>query len=145
MTPIGRITVVADGDHLARVHIGGNGDDGAANALVTEALAQLRAWFARRSAGFDLPLRTADTSRGESLRHAIAEIGLGQTASYGAVARVACSSPRAIGQACARNPFPIVIPCHRVVGAGGSLGHYSAGNGMDTKRWLLAHEEGFVA
>jgi len=64
----------------------------------------------------------------------------GETISYGALARIAGSSPRAIGQACARNPFPIVVPCHRVVGSGGAIGHYSAGRGIITKSWLLDHE-----
>ena len=61
---------------------------------------------------------------------------------YGAIARMIGSSPRAVGQACRRNPFPIVVPCHRVVGAGGAIGYYSAGEGVATKRWLLAHENG---
>ena len=66
------------------------------------------------------------------------------TLTYGALARVANSSPRAIGQACARNPLPIIIPCHRVTASDG-LGHYSAGAGVPTKRWLLAHEERHAA
>ena len=67
-------------------------------------------------------------------------IPIGETLSYGALARIAGSAPRAIGQACARNPFPIVIPCHRVVGSGGMIGHYSGGKGIATKIWLLDHE-----
>ena len=66
-------------------------------------------------------------------------ISHGEALSYGALARLAQSGPRAIGQACARNPLPIIVPCHRVLGSNG-LGHYSGGDGVTTKRWLLAHE-----
>ena len=68
-------------------------------------------------------------------------IGYGRTVSYGALATSARSSARAIGQACARNPFPIIIPCHRVLNASGSLGANSAGQGPETKRWLLDFEQ----
>ena len=57
--------------------------------------------------------------------------------SYGALAQETGSAARAIGQACARNPFPILVPCHRVLGAGGVLGAYSAGEGPHTKSRLL--------
>jgi len=60
--------------------------------------------------------------------------------SYGALARTIASGPRAMGQACRRNPFPLVIPCHRVIGSAGSIGYYSGGNGIATKLWLLEHE-----
>ena len=74
------------------------------------------------------------------LRQAIVDIAYGTTASYGALAKAIGSSPRAIGQACARNPFPIIVPCHRILGAGGALGAYSAGEGPITKSRLLDHE-----
>lgn len=145
ITPVGRITIIVAGDRLARVHIG-TGDDDAGDrddtpdALVGEALMQLSAWFEGRLDRVELPLAPAPTPRGEHLRAAIGAVPRGETASYGAVAHAACSSPRAVGQACARNPFPILIPCHRIVGAAGSLDRYSAGEGSVTKRWLLAHE-----
>jgi methylated-DNA-[protein]-cysteine S-methyltransferase len=68
-------------------------------------------------------------------------IAYGETLSYGDLARLAGSAPRAIGQACARNPFPIIVPCHRVLSSGGARGHYSGGEGPITKRWLLDHEQ----
>ncbi|HRK96528.1 MAG TPA: MGMT family protein, partial [Rhodospirillales bacterium] len=64
----------------------------------------------------------------------------GQTVSYGALAAELASSPRAIARACAANPIPIIIPCHRVVAASGGLGGYSGGDGIDTKAALLALE-----
>ena len=93
-----------------------------------------------RRTRFDLPLAAPSTPRGAAHRDGIAAIGFGETASYGMVARAIGSGPRAVGQACRRNPFPLIVPCHRIVGAGGSIGHYSAGAGLATKRWLLEFE-----
>ena len=109
-------------------------------AALRAACAQLSDYFAGEAIVFDLPLVEARTPRGGVLRAAIAAIPSGSTASYGAVARSIASSARAVGQACARNPYPIVIPCHRVLGTGGVLGPYSAGAGPVTKAWLLNHE-----
>ncbi len=141
VTPIGTLLVTADGHALTRIEVGTGPQRPPETALLAEALAQLEAWFGGRLAVFDLPLAAPASPRGAALRGAIAAIGYGETASYGAVARAIDSGPRAVGQACRRNPFPLVIPCHRVVGSGGTLGHYSAGAGVTTKRWLLDFEE----
>ncbi|HWK37224.1 methylated-DNA--[protein]-cysteine S-methyltransferase [Sphingomonas sp.] len=106
---------------------------------VIAAAEQLEAWFDGALQQFDIALAAAKTPRGQILRDGLIAIGYGETRSYGALARALDSGPRAIGQLCARNPFPIVVPCHRVLGADG-LGHYSAGDGVATKRWLLDHE-----
>lgn len=66
----------------------------------------------------------------------------GETVTYGALARTHESAARAIGGVCRTNPFPIVVPCHRVVSAG-KTDYYSAGTGPTTKAWLLAHERGW--
>ena len=100
---------------------------------------QIGEWFAGARRDFDLPLRPAATARGAVLRQAIAAVPYGDTRTYGALARAIASSSRAMGQACRRNPFPLVIPCHRVTSAGGEE-HYSGGNGIETKAWLLAFE-----
>lgn len=112
--------------------------DGA--GVVYEAMAQLRAYFDGNLQEFDLPLIALDSPRGQVLREGIAAIGYGDTLSYGGLARMIGSGPRAVGQACARNPYPLVIPCHRVLSSGGQLGAYSAGEGPKTKQWLLDHE-----
>ena len=103
------------------------------------ASAQLAEYFAGKRRDFDLPLQPARSDRGTALRLGIAAIGYGETASYGALAKALDSGPRAVGQACRRNPFPIVIPCHRVTSASGPE-HYSGGDGVATKSWLLAFE-----
>ena len=140
-TPIGIVSVTAEGPELTRVAIG-EPAGAPGSAIVKAALDQLAAWFAGERTGFDLPLRRPQSARGIALRQAICAIGYGKTATYGALAQAHASSARAIGQACARNPFPLIVPCHRVLGAGDALGFYSAGSGADTKRWLLDFERG---
>ncbi|KRB80785.1 cysteine methyltransferase [Sphingomonas sp. Root710] len=146
-SPLGPVVIDDDGARLRSIHILGDGeaspiglDDPATGSLAAEAVRQLYAYFDDSDFRFDLPLTPAPSLRGAALRAAIAAIPSGETLSYGALARIAGSGPRAIGQACARNPFPIVIPCHRVVGSGGAIGHYSGGRGVVTKTWLLDHE-----
>lgn len=147
LSPLGPIVIDDDGARLRSIHILADGDavpaglaDPARGSLAAEAARQLRAYLDDGDFHFDLPLAPALSPRGNALRAAIAAIPAGETLSYGALARIAGSAPRAIGQACARNPFPIVIPCHRVVGSGGAIGHYSGGRGVVTKTWLLDHE-----
>ncbi|WP_156680586.1 methylated-DNA--[protein]-cysteine S-methyltransferase [Sphingomonas profundi] len=141
-SPIGNISLAGDGTVLTAIRIGADGmpDEDCDDPLLREARAQLAAWFDGRLTAFDLPLAASSTPRGPAHRAAIMAIGHGETASYGSIARAIGSSPRAVGQACRANPFPILVPCHRVLGAGRSIGHYSAGSGVETKRWLLDHE-----
>lgn len=142
-TPIGHVSLIGERGVLTAVRIDADAtapvptDD---DAVTREAAAQLAAWFAGRLTTFDLPLAPPTSPRGPAHRAAILAIGHGDTASYGAIARTIGSSARAVGQACRRNPFPIVVPCHRVLAAGEAIGHYSAGQGVATKRWLLNHE-----
>ncbi len=143
-TPLGRILLTGTDRMLERINLLPAGDDTGlrdpGGPVMRAACAQLLAYFDGEDVPFDLPLAAPRTPRGGVLRAAIAAIPLGTTASYGAVARSIGSSPRAVGQACARNPYPIVIPCHRVIGTGGALGPYSAGAGPAAKAWLLRHE-----
>ena len=144
-SPLGTIIITADGDRLLAVNIPGHGPPAelpAPGSVEAEAAAQITAYFAGRLQQFDLPLMPSMSARGQALRAAIVAIRFGQTLSYGALARIAASGARAIGQACSRNPFPIVVPCHRVLASGDKLGHYSAGQGLATKAWLLDHENG---
>ncbi|WEK44526.1 MAG: methylated-DNA--[protein]-cysteine S-methyltransferase [Candidatus Sphingomonas colombiensis] len=136
-TPVGRV-LIQGGEVVTGITIGVDDAPHLASADALRAAAeQLEAYFAGERRDFDLLLAPASTPRGGVLRAAIAAVGYGETASYGEVARAIGSSPRALGQACRRNPFPIVIPCHRIIGG---AGHYSAGDGLPTKNWLLNHE-----
>lgn len=107
---------------------------------------QLGEYFSSARTEFDLPLRMAGTDFQKMVWAALGRIPPGETRTYGELAReVGCSGgARAVGQANARNPIPIIIPCHRVVGAAGRIGGYSGdwggGEGIERKRWLLAHE-----
>jgi methylated-DNA-[protein]-cysteine S-methyltransferase len=115
-----------------------------ANALAEQAAAQLERYFAEPDFRFDLPLATVGTGFQQRVWGAIAAIPRGTVRTYGDLARLIGSAPRAVGQACGANWFPLVVPCHRVTAAGG-LGGFSNSddaNGfhLGVKRWLLAHE-----
>lgn len=108
--------------------------------------AQLREYFAGSRWVFDLPLAAGGTAFQQRVWAALRQIPPGETRSYADVARmVGTGSARAVGQANRRNPLPIIVPCHRVVGASDALGGYmgSAGAGPETamKQWLLEHEK----
>ena len=113
------------------------------NALAAEAARQLKAYLADAEHLFALPLRAAGTPFQRRVWQQIAAIPTHQTRSYGEVARLLHNAPRAVGQACGANPYPLVVPCHRVLASGGGLGGFARQNGgflLDVKRWLLAHE-----
>ena len=142
-SPIGDIWLAGDADGLWAVQIAPLRENWApsdtTSAPIIAAAQQLTEYFDGKRQSFDLPLRPAKSARGTVLRDAIAAIPYGETLTYGALARMCASSARAIGGACAHNPFPILIPCHRVLAAGAGE-NYSAGRGVETKSWLLAHE-----
>lgn len=109
--------------------------------LLAEAARQLTAYFAGDLHEFDLPLRPGGTPFQERVWEQLRTIGYGRTASYGEIAARLGMKPgasRAVGAANGRNPISIVVPCHRVLGAGGALTGF--GGGVERKRWLVAHE-----
>lgn len=111
--------------------------------LAKEAVRQLRAWLADPSFRFSLPLAPAGTPFRRRVWQEIAAIPPGETRTYGELARDIGSGARAVGNACGANPVPIVVPCHRVVAAGGGLGGFARhrdGALPEVKRWLLNHE-----
>lgn len=110
--------------------------------LAVQVCVQLRAYLEHPDVQFSFPLDYVATVHRQKVWRALSAIPRGQTRSYGELARELHSSAQAVGQACGANPFPIVIPCHRVVsraGLGGFM-HHAAGDVLDIKRWLLAHE-----
>jgi O-6-methylguanine DNA methyltransferase len=89
---------------------------------------------------FGLPLRPAGTTFQRRVWEQISAIPTGRTHTYGEVAKNLKNAPRAVGQACGANPYPIVVPCHRVVATSGGLGGFARERGgflLDVKRWLL--------
>ena len=92
---------------------------------------------------FTLPLAPRGTPFQRRVWDAIAVIPVGESRTYGEIARSVRSAPRAVGQACGANPIALVVPCHRVVGSMGVLGGFmnaAEGNPLAIKRWLLIHE-----
>jgi methylated-DNA-[protein]-cysteine S-methyltransferase len=108
-------------------------------SLLRRAREQLHAYFDGELTTFDLPLAPAGTAYRQRVWRALCAIPYGATRSYLDIAHAAGGSPRSVGQANASNPIPIIIPCHRVL-ATTHLGGYSGGDGLATKRWLLALE-----
>ncbi|MGI8524551.1 MAG: methylated-DNA--[protein]-cysteine S-methyltransferase [Nocardioides sp.] len=110
--------------------------------VLVEAVAQLRAYFDRELKEFDLPLAPTGSEFQQSVWGRLLEIGYGETASYGEIARrlgKTNAASRAVGLANGSNPIPIVIPCHRVIGADGSLTGYAGG--IERKQTLLELEQ----
>ena len=113
-----------------------------AQPLLVEAARQLRAYFDRNLKEFDLPLAPVGTDFQRRVWQELCEIGYGDTSSYGELAHrlgKTNAASRAVGLANGRNPIPIVIPCHRVIGANGTLTGYAGG--LERKQTLLGIEQ----
>ncbi len=137
-TPIGDVSVSEDEGAVVAVDWGW-GSQQSETALLRRAREQLHAYFDGELTTFDLPLAPAGTDYQRRVWRTLCAIPYGETRSYLDIARVAGGSARSVGQANGNNPIPIIIPCHRVV-ATTHLGGYSGGDGLATKRWLLALE-----
>jgi len=113
---------------------------GPAGALLARARQQLTEYFARTRTTFDLPLEALGSAFEHRVWNALRTIPYGATTTYGELAlRLGdVRATRAVGAANGKNPIPIIVPCHRVVGANGDLTGF--GGGVERKRWLLEHE-----
>ena len=119
--------------------LGARSDD---EPVLAEAVRQLTAYFARELTDFDLPLAPVGTEFQRRVWEQLEKIAYGETASYGAVAGrlgMTNAASRAVGLANGRNPIPIVVPCHRVIGANGTLTGYAGG--LERKQQLLELEQ----
>lgn len=112
----------------------------AKSALLLEAQAQIGAYYKGVLTRFDLPLRVVAGEFQRRVCSAITAIPHGETRTYGEIATGLGVSAQSVGRGCGGNPLPLLIPCHRVLGASG-LGGFSGGAGIDTKVWLLRHED----
>ena len=147
-TPIGPLQLLGDAQGLARIAFAGEHTrsvssepcDARTRKLLELAAAQLDAYFAGRRKRFDLPLNAAGTAFQHPVWEALVAIPWGETRSYAEVARAIGreNAVRAVGAANGRNPLPLVVPCHRVIGSDGSLTGFAGG--LDLKRQLLELE-----
>jgi len=136
-TPLGDLTLSEEDGAIVALDWGRGRDQGS-SPLLLRARDQLQDYFDGTRSSFDLPLAPHGTAFQRKVWDALCTIPAGQTRTYLDIAQqVGCRAARAIGQANGANPIPILIPCHRVVGANGSLGGYSGGEGAATKRYLL--------
>ncbi len=141
-TPTGPMTITQDGDAITRVEWGGPEafDD---TQLLRRAKVQIGEYFDGTRTEFDLPLRILGSDFQRAVCDAMSAIPFGETVIYGDIAKQVNAPAQAIGQACGGNPIPLIIPCHRVLGASG-LGGFSGGggglNGIELKVQLLRHE-----
>ncbi|MBI3446103.1 MAG: methylated-DNA--[protein]-cysteine S-methyltransferase [Magnetospirillum sp.] len=108
--------------------------------LLLKARQQLEEYFEGKRHSFDLPLAPAGTAFQQKVWAALSMIPFGAIKTYGQLAQELGTAARALGGACGRNPIPVIIPCHRVLGANNHLGGYSGIDGVETKEFLLRHE-----
>ncbi|MBI5507644.1 MAG: methylated-DNA--[protein]-cysteine S-methyltransferase [Deltaproteobacteria bacterium] len=147
-SPLGEILIAADDDALRAVLLPTAGEASKPpadwqrrrTALLDEAKRQIEAYFDGTRYEFKLPLAPTGTDFELEVWKELSRVPFGATVSYGDVARRIGKpkATRAVGAACGKNPLPLVIPCHRVIAAGGGLGGFSGG--LHLKRSLLSHE-----
>jgi len=138
-SPVGSLTLFANDDALNVVEWG-RGAEAPSSPLLDEAAAQLNAYFDGKLETFDLPLDPCGTEFQRAVWREMSRIPYGQVRTYGDLSATLSSSPRAVGGACGANPIPIIVPCHRVVGASGKMTGFSGGTGVETKIQLLTLE-----
>lgn len=137
-TPIGQLAIVEHDGAIVKLQWGGE-NQGIRTDIIKEGLRQLEAFFAGERTWFDLPLKPEGSMFQQLVWGEMCRIPMGETRTYGDVAKKLDGASQAVGAACGANPIPILIPCHRIIGADG-LGGYSGDGGIETKIWLLKFE-----
>ena len=145
-SPVGHLTLLAHDAHIVALdwrkpsdHLRRPRGDKETRSVLNEGAKQLRAYFDRKITRFDLPLSPRGTQFQQQVYQALIAIEFGQTRTYGELASSLKTAAQPVGQACGSNPIPIIIPCHRVLGADG-LGGYSGAGGVEAKVALLKLE-----
>jgi methylated-DNA-[protein]-cysteine S-methyltransferase len=150
-TPVGTLTLIASESALTGVYFPGRRQhkvsvkSWSSSDILSLACQQLSEYFAGTRTTFELPLEPAGTEFEHRVWNLLRAIPYGSTTSYGKLAKLLGdpSQARAVGAANGKNPIPIIVPCHRVIGANGDLTGF--GGGIDRKRWLLEHEGALLA
>lgn len=142
-SPLGAIRIEARDGAITRLRWTRDPVDSnppAAGSLLARAAQQLAEYFAGDRDTFDLPVSPDGTDFQRAVWDAMVAIPKGGYRTYGDVADQLGASARSVGSACGANPIPVIIPCHRILAAGGKLGGFSAEGGVEDKVWLLRHE-----
>ena len=141
-SPLGPLTVSAEGDAIVGLAIGIRHADSEHTLLLGSAKTQLDEYFLGTRTTFDLPLHLSGTAFQEAIWTALQTVPYGRTLSYQVLGEKAGrgTAPRAVGGAVGRNPIPILVPCHRILASPGRITGYSGGEGIPTKEKLLALE-----
>ncbi len=140
-SPFGPLTITANKDAIVALDWT-DCEQVEETSLLREASFQLAAYFAKDLQKFDLPMAPTGDTFQQSVCQAMLDIPYGETTTYGAIADKLHTFGQPVGNACGANSIPIIIPCHRVLGAKG-LGGYSGEGGVERKIELLKHEGGF--
>ena len=155
----GTVALVVGDDRLCRICFAGSSEEAASavgrhcpaarrssSQIAKEVFVQLREYFHGQRKTFDVRLDESDLSDfARHVHNALLQVPYGSLVAYGDLARLAGSpgAARAVGRVMSANPFPLIVPCHRVVNADGGLGQYSGGLGKTTKAWLIDLERQF--
>ena len=146
-TPFATLGIATSDTHLTAVRFLSPGTPAKSprrNSVAHRVCVQLQAYLDNPYFAFDLPIQLSGTHHRLQVWEAMCRIPAGKLSTYGEIARELHSSARAVGGACGANPVPVVVPCHRVVGAKGALGGFMGsreeGFELGIKRWLLEHE-----
>jgi methylated-DNA-[protein]-cysteine S-methyltransferase len=139
---LGAITIEANSEKITRLIIGQHSPDFGSSRVLREAKKQITDYLAGKRTNFDLPVALHGTDFQMAVYKQIAKIGFGKTVSYADIAAKLGKplASRAVGGAVGSNPVPLIVGCHRVLGASGRITGYSGGDGLPTKRILLQLE-----
>lgn len=142
VTPIGPITLIAQGEKLIRIELGVRAKPQGSAKILETAKKQFGDYFSGSLSRFSLPLEVTGTEFQKSVWKEIAKLPAGKSISYGEIAAKLGKplASRAVGAAVGANPTPLVVGCHRVLGSSGKLTGFTGGEGIKTKAWLLRHE-----
>ncbi|MEL7258019.1 MAG: methylated-DNA--[protein]-cysteine S-methyltransferase [Pseudomonadota bacterium] len=141
-TSLGHVRVTCEDGAVTRVRWGQippKIEDQEPDPVLADALSQIEAYFAGELTKFTVPVEVAGSAFQKQVCAAMQDVPFGETCTYGDLAKICEAPAQAIGAACGGNPIPIIIPCHRVLGAN-NLGGFSGSGGIEDKVWLLRHE-----
>ena len=138
-TPIGIIGILEKNKRILSVHWTDKIIKPTSPMLI-ETLDKVKNYFSNKIGFYSIPIDLKKTKLQIKILKTIMDIPFGNFYTYGSLAKKLNIHPRVVGHACSINPLPLIIPCHRVLRSDKKLGGYSYGNGIETKRWLLNHE-----